>query len=297
MAEVRPAAERSCAVCGRNLLIGERSNPYVVGGGEEVSVCELCKPRAESAGWMRPDEAAASGGGGVRRRRRGSADLLGGLRARVERVSDNVSGGSTRERTRRERGEPSEGGEEGAERSTRRPSRASRERETRSTEPAPAPTMRSTHGPDVVESLTAFNGSEFRRTVSGLSKSLGEPWATAIAIRTSSGDTGARITVAWELAWYQWEVGPGARRPEVREIARGETIDQLRAADRNWNLDVSRDGTLARRPIGGPVERAEQEAELEPELESEPAELESEPEPAPEPEPASEPEPEPEAGA
>ncbi len=144
--------------------------------------------------------------------------------------------------------------------------------------------MRSTHGPDVVESLTAFNGSEFRRTVSGLSKSLGEPRATAIAIRTTSGDTGARITVAWELAWYQWEVGPGARRPEVREIARGETIDQLRAADRNWNLDVSRDGTLARRPIGGP---AAEPAEVDDEPESPPS---TEPEPAPE--PRSEPEPE-----
>jgi hypothetical protein len=122
--------------------------------------------------------------------------------------------------------------------------------------------MRSTHGPDVVESLAAFNGSEHRRVVSGLSKSLGEPRATAIAIRTSSGDVGARITVAWELAWYQWEVGPGSRGPEVRETARGETIDQLRAADRNWNLDVSRDGTLARRPVGGPApEPAEPEAE------------------------------------
>jgi len=246
MPDVRPAAEKSCAVCGRNLLIGERSNPYVAGGGQQVSVCELCKPRAESAGWMRPEEAEAAGGTSGRRRRRGSADLLGGLRARVERASDNVSGGERTERSRREPSSP----EDDSERAARR---RSRERSPRSTEPAPAPAMRSTHGPDVVESLTAFNSSEFRRTVSGLSKSLGEPRATAIAIRTSSGDTGARITVAWELAWYQWEVGPGARRPEVREIARGETVDQLRAADRNWNLDVSRDGTLARRPIGGPA--------------------------------------------
>jgi hypothetical protein len=252
MPQVRPAAEKSCAVCGRNLLIGERSNPYIAAGGQQVAVCELCKPRAESAGWVRPEEAAAGGAGG-RRRRRGSSDLLGGLRARVERVSDNVSG--ARERPTRER-DTAERGEARTERPSRRPSRtdrAGRERAPRAAEPAPAPAMRSTHGPDVVESLTAFNGSEHRRVVSGLSKSLGEPRATAIAIRTAGGDVGARITVAWELAWYQWEVGPGSRGPEVRETARGETIDQLRAADRNWNLDVSRDGTLARRPVGGPA--------------------------------------------
>ena len=108
MPQVRPAAEKSCAVCGRNLLIGERSNPYIAAGGQQVAVCELCKPRAENAGWMRPDEAAAAGGAGGRRRRRGSGDLLGGLRARVERVSDNVSG--TRERPAGERREPGDPG-------------------------------------------------------------------------------------------------------------------------------------------------------------------------------------------
>jgi len=248
-----PVTANACAVCGRNLLIGERSNPFIAGGGVEVVVCELCKPRAEEAGWMRPDEVAVRGpAGGRRRRRRGSGDLLGGLRSRVERAAEGVSGREAPSRDPLE-----EGGEEqpAPERAARRRS-VSRERtrERPAVEPAQAPPMRSSAGPDVAEALTAFNMSEHRRTVSGLSKSLGEPRATAIAVRTASGDTGARLTVAWELAWYQWEVGPGRRGPEIREISRGETIDQLRAADRNWNLDVSRDGTLARRPVGGPAE-------------------------------------------
>ncbi len=266
MTEVRPATEKNCAVCGRNLLIGERSNPYIASGGEEVLVCELCKPRAEQAGWLRPEEAASARelGGRRRRRRRSGGELLGSLRARVERASDTIAGWSEEEEA--------EGEQPAAdERAAAAPRRAPRERQRRRRSPEreadyPAqsvPAMRSTAGPDVVEALAAFNGSEHRRTVSGLSKSLGEPQATAIAVRTASGDTGARITVAWELTWYQWEVGPGTRGPEVREIARGETVEQLRAADRNWNLDVSRDGTLARRPIGGPDESVEEAEEPE----------------------------------
>ncbi len=234
-------------------------------------VCELCKPRAEAAGWLRPDEfaAARSTGGGRRRRRRGSGELLSGLRARVERVQGSAADAEADALDEEEDFEPLEGEEgrrarcpPGAPRAAvshprARSFRRSRDRERgapAASEPQNAPTMRSSAGPDVLEAINAFNVSEARRTVSGLSKALGEPMATALAVRTASGDTGARITVAWELAWYQWEVGPGRRAPEIREIAKGETIDQLRAADRNWNLDVSRDGTLARRPVGGPPE-------------------------------------------
>jgi len=250
-------------VCGRRLLIGERANPYISREGGEVVVCELCKPRAEAAGWLRPDEAAAarSTGNGRRRRRRGSGELLSGLRARVERVQDSAAAaleGPGGEEDVEDHDRPRRADPERPEEPARRPERPARRRRGRererpaTSEPENAPTMRSSAGPDVLEAINAFNVSEHRRTVSGLSKALGEPRATALAVRTASGDTGARITVAWELAWYQWEVGPGRRRPEIREIAKGETIDQLRASDRNWNLDVSRDGTLARRPVGGP---------------------------------------------
>jgi hypothetical protein len=243
--------DRGCAVCGRHLLIGERANPFVTRDGLEVVVCELCKPRAEAEGWLRPEEAAVTGSsaGRRRKRRRGNGDLLGGLRSRVDRAAGDIAGAV--------RGDDDpDGGDEEPERADR--SAPARRRETpepaQAVEAATGPTMRSSAGPDVLEAIQAFNVSDGRRTVGSLSKALGEPQATALAIRTASGDTGARITVAWELAWYQWEVGPGRKRPEVRQIAKGETIDQLRASDRNWNLDVSRDGTLARRPVGGPPE-------------------------------------------
>jgi hypothetical protein len=83
--------------------------------------------------------------------------------------------------------------------------------------------------------------------VAGLTRTLGPPRATAIAISTGDGTPGARITVAWEITWYQWEVGTGASGVEVRESGKGDTIEQLRATDRAWNLLAASDGTLEQR--------------------------------------------------
>lgn len=48
-----PSAEyRTCAVCGRTLLRGERGSAYVDPTGGEETVCPLCKPRAEASGWV-----------------------------------------------------------------------------------------------------------------------------------------------------------------------------------------------------------------------------------------------------
>jgi hypothetical protein len=43
---------RTCAVCGRTLLRGERGSAYVDPAGAEETVCPLCKPRAEASGWV-----------------------------------------------------------------------------------------------------------------------------------------------------------------------------------------------------------------------------------------------------
>ena len=59
--EVSPPRQltETCAVCRRSLLIGERSRVYVNQDGASMTVCELCRPRAEAAGWVRPEDAAA----------------------------------------------------------------------------------------------------------------------------------------------------------------------------------------------------------------------------------------------
>jgi hypothetical protein len=265
MAKPSETAVRSCAVCGRSLLTGERSSPYLSREGAQVVVCELCKVRAESAGWKRPEEVEASRGATAdrpRRRRRG--DLLGGLLSRGERERRRRGErGSTERKGSGEEEAADDARSEGADEagSTAAPKRGSDEaRAARSRRPrrqqVPAPPAErgattSAAGPDVNEAVAAFNASENRRTIAGLSRSLGEPRVSAIAVRTASGATGARLTVAWELAWYQWEVGPGKRGPEIRQIAKGESIDQLHAADRKWNLKMDADGTLSRRSTQG----------------------------------------------
>jgi hypothetical protein len=61
-----------------------------------------------------------------------------------------------------------------------------------------------------------------------------------------------RITVAWELCWYQWVVDQTGR---VVEIAKGEEVEQLDRSARQWNASVGKGGQLlfgaaGDRPVG-----------------------------------------------
>ena len=215
----------ACVVCGRRLLAGERPSIYVTREWQEVTVCELCKPRAEAAGWMRPEEAEElRASGGMRERRRPRGQVLGGLLARVQGAQD--SQGDSDERV--------------AEGVRERPAR----RATPSVQPAAEPSLADV---ELAEALRNFNFSDHRRTVAGLTRTLGAPRASSLPIEASGGVPGFRITVAWELTWYQWEIAAGEHGIEVRESGKGETLDQLRAEDRTWNLMAGSDGTLQQR--------------------------------------------------
>ena len=222
-----------CAVCERRLLFGERLLRFVTRDGAEVGVCELCKPRAEAAGWLRPEEFAAAGGAGPardRRRHRG-AQALGGLFSKL--------------------GGPA--GQSAQSDPVREPPVQAAAAEPASESPVPkraAPTT----GTTIPEALSAFNGSNHRRTVAGLTRTLGPPRASAIAIENGDGLPAVRLTIAWELTWYQWEVGPNGRAHDVRESGKGETIEQLRSADRAWNLLVDADGTLEQKTAAAPAD-------------------------------------------
>ncbi len=211
-----PVPDPVCEVCGRRLLPGERESRYVTREGRQASVCELCKPRAEAAGWIPADRALEVGTVDRDRRRGRGSDLLGGFFGKRARPAA------------RSRAVPREGDVPGV---------ASSEAEQRVGDGTVS----------VASAVAAFNASNHRRTVRGLGRTLGEPRASGLLVKTSSGDPGARLTVAWELTWYQWEVGPGKRGLEVREAGKGDTIEQLRAADRTWNLGVADDGTLSER--------------------------------------------------
>lgn len=215
----------ACAVCGRRLLAGETPTSFLTRDWVEVTVCELCKPRAEAAGWLRPEEAEElRSSGAARERRRPRGQMLSGLLARLP---------------------AGQGGPDEPERaSAPRQDRITVRRTTPATvEPTPADV-------ELAEALRTFNFSDHRRTVGGLTRTLGPPRASALPIETAAGVPGFRVTVAWELTWYQWEIAAGEHGIEVRESGKGDTIDQLRREDRAWNLLVGTDGTLQARTVG-----------------------------------------------
>jgi hypothetical protein len=87
-----------------------------------------------------------------------------------------------------------------------------------------------------------FNASEAGRTVAGLVRTLGTPW---VSVGASAGAPGElRITVAWELSWYQWGVDLDDEGRPVFELAKGREIDQLDAAARQWNAAVVEAGRI-----------------------------------------------------
>jgi hypothetical protein len=97
--------------------------------------------------------------------------------------------------------------------------------------------MRQASGERFADAISLFNSSDAGRTAAGLTRSLGQPKVSVGAAAGSSDEV--RITVAWELCWYQWGVDLGNPRRSVFEIARGTEVDQLDRSARQWNGQAS----------------------------------------------------------
>jgi hypothetical protein len=105
--------------------------------------------------------------------------------------------------------------------------------------------------PDVAESPVGrleraairFNAGDSARTVAGLMRTLGEPWVSVGAAAGSR--TEVRITVAWELCWYQWGVDLGDELRPVFQIDRGDELTQLDNSARQWNAVAGTGGRIA----------------------------------------------------
>ncbi len=203
------SVDATCAVCGRSILAGERVHGYV-SGVEERNVCELCVARAERLGWRKAGEPAPDLGEEA------------GHEGRLRRM--------LRRRTRRPGAPPS-----AVPLSAQDPAAASRR--PRSALPfdeaAPTPFERA---------VARFNSSESGRTVSRLTRTLGVPRASVGA--SAGAPDEVRITIAWELSWYQWGVDLGDELREIFELDKGGEINQLDAAARQWNAAVGEDGSL-----------------------------------------------------
>jgi hypothetical protein len=196
----------TCAICGRTILAGERVHGYFE-GGEERSVCELCVARAERLGWRPAGEPEPEPGGGGHEARGRLRGLFG--RRRDRRPGAPVSASAPPAPPRRR--------------------------------PTPPPLDEDGFTP-FERAVARFNSSEAGRTVVGLTRTLGVPRASVGA--SAGAPDEVRITIAWELSWYQWGVDIADELRPVFELDKGGEVEQLDAAARQWNAAVGKDGRL-----------------------------------------------------
>jgi len=211
------SAEATCAVCGRTILAGERVHGFIDGGGEH-SVCELCVARAERLGWRPagdPEPERPAGG------HEGRWRLRGLLRRRERREGEPVD----RFHPSPPHGEDKAGNDAPARR------------------PRPLPPLDPAAPSPFERAVARFNSGEGGRTVAGLTRTLGKPQASVGAAAGKPGEV--RITVAWELSWYQWGIDIGDELRPVFQIDKGREIDELDPAARQWNASVDEEGRLA----------------------------------------------------
>jgi hypothetical protein len=84
--------------------------------------------------------------------------------------------------------------------------------------------------------IARFNGSDAGRTAAGLTRTLGAP---SVSVGDLAGEEDiVRITVAWELTWYQWGVDLGDELRPVFELERGYEVSEIDAAARQWNASA-----------------------------------------------------------
>jgi hypothetical protein len=93
----------------------------------------------------------------------------------------------------------------------------------------------------MVDAADLFNGSQFRRTIGGVAKSLGEPQASIVTF--SGVNPELVITIAWDISWYQYRVTPDSAQP-IRLAERGHELDELDNRYTQWNAHVEAAGRL-----------------------------------------------------
>jgi hypothetical protein len=90
--------------------------------------------------------------------------------------------------------------------------------------------------------VSRFNESEHARTVAGLTRTLGAPLVSVGAAAGSPNEI--RLTVAWELSWYQWGVDLSEPQRAVYEIDKGYEISEIDAPAQQWNAHAAGGGTV-----------------------------------------------------
>jgi hypothetical protein len=193
----RVTVDRSCAICERTLLMGERAIRFSPnGGGDYVDVCPLCAETAVEYGWIREGAPTTPTVPNERKRRRGFLNAIMGTRPRA---TENTV--------------------------------------------ATEPILRrlSEQELSMVEAADLFNGSQYRRTVGGIGKSLGPPRVSVVVL--SGVNAEVVVTVAWDISWYQYRVSPDSDNP-VRLEERGHDPGELEGSFTDWNAHMEDDGRI-----------------------------------------------------
>jgi hypothetical protein len=99
----------------------------------------------------------------------------------------------------------------------------------------------SDHEQAMVGAADLFNGSQYRRTVGGIGKSLGAPKVSVVVL--SGVNSEVVVTVAWEISWYQYRVSPESDNP-VRLEGRGHDPSELETSFTSWNAHMADDGRV-----------------------------------------------------
>jgi hypothetical protein len=99
----------------------------------------------------------------------------------------------------------------------------------------------SEHELAMVEAADIFNASQYRRTVGGIGKSLGEPRVSVVVL--SGVNAEVVVTVAWDISWYQYRVSLDSDNP-VRLEERGHDPGVLEGSITEWNSHMAEDGRI-----------------------------------------------------
>ncbi len=230
----------ACELCARRLLRGEQHEIFLA-DGRPRTVCELCAPRAADAGWVRErDGEAALAPIATPRRGRGILERLRlGSRASEPPPAAELTEDSPYEEPGAER--PARGARRRREvNDPLAPPAPSADVAGEAQEPRPAAPVAEVS--PLERAAAVFNESEYPRRVAGLMRSLGAP---AVCVRPAEHLLGAvRITHAWELCWYRYEVDMTDEPPQARPLEQGTELAQLSREERHANAHVAADGTL-----------------------------------------------------
>ena len=217
-------------MCGRTLLRGERAEVYLHGGIRR-EVCELCTSRALHEGWIREGTLPPGDGREGRPDRRRS--LLSRLLAKREPSAHSAESPTAIPDEFEERAH-----EPAPEVAPRRERARERLREPRHVRAVPTAAEHK-----IASAVEVFNGSEHRRTIAGVARSLGAP---AVSVRPAEeGLSLVNVVASWELCWYRYEVDLSEEVPTVRLSAQGYELDELPAEERNPNAVSDERGSLS----------------------------------------------------